>query len=441
MISNRTLVVSTSILMFYAMLVCYLYLEISGTANLSVATIISLFPLFFTFILAENKSVLSPIGFFIISILVFILSRPIINIFTEIDIVEAGLVKGEYEIAKAVCLVGIGIATSSLFMSFPIKYEKYDIFIFKPVLTLPSWIRSSMLYLSVLLIMLFLYKSYVAAQVIGQESYFSILESSGVHDHLKFFFFSKIILVFYLLSSNERPQYLYFWCSLLLFIGSLGFMAIGLRGYTIAYFMMFLFFLNERKKINMVFMIPIGIMVVYVSALVLEHRLGFSVFKNSFEMIYLPLGQQGASFEVVYGAANFLDEIKSCISYSEYFSGSDFGACVDLARGVDFTSGGFASSYFAEGLYFGLVVYILLCAVIGIIIKYLDHVSAIRIQASVVAVIDRSRCGLLLFCILPNLVYFARSSSFDLVHKFILSCIFIAVYAFFFERQGCKNDY
>ncbi|MFQ1813608.1 O-antigen polysaccharide polymerase Wzy [Aeromonas veronii] len=440
MILNRFIVVFTSFLMLCVILICYLHLEISGTANISIATVASLFPLFCTLLLAKNKSVLSPIGFFIISISVFILSRPIINIFTEMDIVEAGVVKGKYEIAKTVYLVGIGIATSCLFMSFPVRYEKYDFFIFKPVLTLPSWIRSCMLYLSIILILLFWYKSYVVAQLVGTESYFSILESSGVHDHLKFFFLSKMILVFYLLSSSERPCHLYFWCSFLLFIGSLGFMAIGLRGYTISYFMMFLFFLNERKKINMVFMIPIGIMVVYVSALVLEHRLGFSVFKNSFEMIYLPLGQQGASFEVVYGAANFLDEIKSCISYSEYFSGSDFGACVDLARGVGFTSGGFASSYFAEGLYFGLVVYILLCAVIGIIIKYLDHVSAIRMQASVVAVIDRSRCGLLLFCILPNLVYFARSSSFDLIYKFIVSCIFIAVYAFFFERQGCKND-
>ncbi|MFQ1712622.1 O-antigen polysaccharide polymerase Wzy [Aeromonas allosaccharophila] len=434
MISNRIIVLFTSIFMFCAILVYYLHLEISGTANLSVATIISLLPLLFTLILAKNKSILSPIGFFTISTLVFILSRPIINIFTEIDIVEAGLVKGEYEIAKTVCLVGIGVATSCLFISFPVTYEKYDLFIFKPILTLPSWVRSCMLHLSVILILLFLYKSYVVAQRVGTESYFSILESSGVHEHLKFFFLSKMILTFYLLSSSERSSHLYFWCSFLLFIGSLGFMAIGLRGYTIAYFMMFLFFLNERKKINMVFMIPIGIMIVYVSALVLEHRLGFSVFKNSFEMIYLPLGQQGASFEVVYGAANFLDEIKSCISYSEYFSGSDFGSCVDLARGVGFTSGGFASSYFAEGLYFGLSGYILLCAVIGFLIKYLDHVSALRMQTSVVTVIDRSRCGLLLFCVLPNLVYFARSSSFDLIYKFIVSCIFIAVYAFFFER-------
>lgn len=425
--------------MLCIILLCYIYLEIGGGAGIFIATITSLLPLSFTLLLAKNKSAVSPIGFYIMSISVFILSRPIINLFTEIDIIEAGIIGGEYEVAKAIYLVGIGIAITCLFMSFPVKYEKYDLFLFKTVLTLPNWIRSGMLYLSVLLILVFLYKSYGIAQLIGQESYFSILESNGVHDHLKFFFLSKMILTLYLLSSSERSRYIYFGGSLLLFIGSLGFIIIGLRGYTIAYFMMFLFFLNERRKIKMVFMIPIGIIIVYVSALVLEYRLGFSVFKNNFEMVYLPLGQQGATFEVVYGAANFLDKINSCISYYEYFSGGDFGACVDLARGVGFTSGGFASSYFAEGIYFGHIVYISLCAVMGIIIKYLDHISTIRMQASV-GVIDRSKIGFLLFCILPNLVYFARSSSFDFLHKFILTCIVIVFYAFLCERQGCRND-
>ena len=75
----------------------------------------------------------------------------------------------------------------------------------------------------------------------------------------------------------------------------------------------------------------------------------------------------------------------------------------------------------------------------GIMVKYLDHISTIRMQASV-GVIDRSKIGFLLFCILPNLVYFARSSSFDFLHKFILTCIVIVFYAFLCERQGCRND-
>ena len=200
MITNRFLVVSTSIFMLCFILLCYIYLEIGGGAGILIATITSLLPLSFIFFLAKNKSAVSPIGFYIMSISAFILSRPIINLFTEIDIIEAGIIGGEYEVAKAIYLVGIGIAITCLFMSFPVKYEKYDLFLFKTVLTLPNSIRSGMLYLSVLFILVFLYKSYGIAQLIGKESYFSILESNGVHDHLKFFFLSKMILTLYLLS-------------------------------------------------------------------------------------------------------------------------------------------------------------------------------------------------------------------------------------------------
>lgn len=439
MIKNKFLVASTGVFILSLITLLYLYLEIGGEASIFIATISSLLPLCLVFLVAKNKSVISPIGFYIISVLVFILSRPIISLFTEIDIVEAGIIRGAHEVSKAIYLIGIGVATTGLFMSLPVKYEKYDKFLFKPVLGLPDFVRNGLLYSSVALILVFLYKSYGTAQLIGQESYFSILESNGIHEHLKIFFLSKMILTLYLLSSSEHSRHTYFWCSFLLFVGSLGFIMIGLRGYTIAYFTMFLFFLNERKKISMIIIIPIGMIIIYLSALVLEYRLGFSVFNNTLEMLYLPFGQQGATFEVVYGAANFMDKIRSCISYYEYFHGGDFGGCVDLARGVGFASGGFASSYFAEGLYFGHIVYIFLCAVMGIVVKYLDHISAIRMKISLGA-LDSSRIGFMLFCILPNLVYFARSSSFDFLLKFILTSIVIVVYAFFFERQGCRND-
>lgn len=156
MINNKYLVISTSASILCCILLLYSYLEITGSSDVIIATIVSSLPLFFMFFLAKNRSIISPIGFYIMSVSIFILSRPFINLFVGIDIVEAGILGGEYEIAKTIYLIGIGVAITCLFISLPMKYERYDYILFKPVLVLPNWIRTWLLYISVLLILVFL---------------------------------------------------------------------------------------------------------------------------------------------------------------------------------------------------------------------------------------------------------------------------------------------
>lgn len=126
-------------------------------------------------------------------------------------------------------------------------------------------------------------------------------------------------------SASGRCDYI-FKCAALLFIGSIGFIMIGLRGYTIAYFSSFYISLLKKRKVNFLWLTFIALLLLYISAFVLEYRLGFSVFNNNFEMLYMPIYQQGASFEVVFGAVNFLDKLNQCISFESFISGADFGA-------------------------------------------------------------------------------------------------------------------
>jgi hypothetical protein len=99
-----------------------------------------------------------------------------------------------------------------------------------------------------------------------------------------------------------------------------------------------------------------------------------------------------------------------------------FGDCVDSARGVPFINGGFASSFFAEGYYLGLMSLISLSLVVGLMLKFINSLSNLRNnpelgQASFPA-------GLVLFIVIPNLIYFGRSSAFDFVTK-VFQAIFI----------------
>ena len=252
------------------------------------------------------------------------------------------------------------------------------------------------------------------------------------------------MLLLLLFSTSGRCNFA-FRCSLLLFVGSIGFIMIGLRGYTIAYFFLFLYFFTEKKKVNFLWLTIIAVLILYISAFVLEYRLGFSVFNNKFEMLYMPIYQQGASFEVVFGAVNFFEQLKQCISFESFVSGADFGACVDKVRGVPFDDGGFASSFFAEAYYFGLAVYVLLFAFMGIAVRYLDYLSFNR-KSHVNRVMlaeggNNAKIGFLLFCLIPNLVYFARSGVVDFPLKFFSTSSLLIIYCLFtsnFSKEKCK---
>lgn len=382
--------------------------------------------------LQKDKSIISPAGFFILSVLIFIMARPFISVLFNVELIQVGGRIDEKNITLTICLVSIGL--SAFIASFGIRYNfRYlDRILMKYTPRVPALVINLLLMVSFVLLAIFVNESFHVAKLIGSVDYFSVAGNSDFDSHLKWFFLAKqLVLLAVLLSGRGNRDYVFI-ASILLFVGSIGFIMIGLRGYTISYFFLYLYFLSERRKINFAWLTVIAIFLLYISAYVLEYRLGFSVFNSPFEMVYLPLYQQGATFEVVFGAVNFIDEIRACLPYEDYFEGADFGGCVDEARGVPFEEGGFASSFFAEAYYWGWLFYILVFAIMGSIVSYLDHLSCIRKRSLLSPIINTTsgaKIGVFLLCMIPNLVYFARSGVFDFPTKFIETCAVVVVYS------------
>lgn len=93
----------------------------------------------------------------------------------------------------------------------------------------------------------------------------------------------------------------------------------GLRGYTIAYGFLLLFFLDIRYRLKIKWLLLVAILVTTISSLILNYRIGIEVNSGLLGIIFNPLLQQGASFETVYGALKYNEKILSCISYYDYF--------------------------------------------------------------------------------------------------------------------------
>lgn len=71
----------------------------------------------------------------------------------------------------------------------------------------------------------------------------------------------------------------------------------GLRGYTIAYGFLLLFFLDIRYRLKIKWLLLVAILVTTISSLILNYRIGIEVNSGLLGIIFNPLLQQGASFE------------------------------------------------------------------------------------------------------------------------------------------------
>ncbi len=267
-----------------------------------------------------------------------------------------------------------------------------------------------------------LIKSYKKFIILGQVSVFEA-DAYGLHDELFWFTLSKYCYILSLLFSKNKNFILY---SLLIFITSIGYILVGLRGYTIAYGFLLLFFLDIRYRLKIKWLLLVAILVTTISSLILNYRIGIEVNSGLLGIIFNPLLQQGASFETVYGALKYNEKILSCISYYDYFfTNKDIGSCIDIARGVYFKEGGsFASSFYSELIYLGWI--------IGSVALLLFAFSLAFVQSCYEKIIKNSMNNklaytyrLIIFLALPNLIYFARSSLFDFITKVLFIALFI----------------
>lgn len=381
------------------------------------------------FLISSSRQQFSPSRLFALSVLVFILARPIINIFVSVELVQIGDRITDTNLANTMLVLAISIWCST------IGYLTYFLYSCNKK---PTSIRTNRVFVipfsqalnRIIFILflafgtLFLVKSCKSANMLSSVDYFTAVSDPSFHAHLFLFFRAKLIGLLWVFSKRS-PESVNVYAKYL-FIFSLGFLIIGLRGYFMSYALIFLYFIFEKKRMNLFLGIILSGCFLWISSFVLEYRLGYTLYNNFGEMLISPFYSQGASFEVVFGATNFLEELHSVLPLSEYLTHrKSFGDYIDLVRGVTFTEGGFASSYYAEAYYFGLPFLIFLSFFLGIAISYLDRLSN-KIFSSRDS-FDVFRAKVILVSVLPNLVFFARSSAFDFLSKLLMFILILRI--------------
>ncbi|SFA81177.1 hypothetical protein [Pseudomonas sp. NFPP24] len=359
-----------------------------------------------------------------ISIFFFMWARPFLTLIFDKDIVEAGIVLGESSVRKSVVILAMGciFIFSGHFFSSRLTSRLSRALVEFPVFTLSRLTSGFIIFLASCSGMYFLGKSYVLASKYMVGDYFAALENPEFHAHILTFFIAKNILLLWGIFGKNSNRLLII--SFIWVFFAVGFLMIGLRGYFFVYLFLFVFVYGLERRINYIFLVALGLGSLIFANILLEYRLGFEVATGVVDKISQTLHGQGASFEVLYGAVNFGNAVRECLNSTN----EAFGICVDQARHINFVSGGFSTSFFAEAYYQGWVFYIFWCLLFGCLVRALDGAVAFYKD-------NRSACGnhggviFLILSVLPNLVYFSRSSMYEFLFKFLQVSMVLMVMA------------
>lgn len=372
-----------------------------------------------------ERNFFNPAFLFVFSTAIFLFSRPFLYFFIGMEPIVATEPEPLF-VLRATAMIGV-IFSMVFLVFFSVTLDKLVTSVVGYDFRMQNfqWIAKVTLLISILAGFTFLYKSYLVSLNLGNLSYFENTNAKENYSHIWLFSICKLGFIFYSFLKGSYSSFRL--SSLCLFFFSCGFFLIGLRGFPVLFLFLFLTFHSIRNSINLWKIFIIGLILCVVSALVLEFRLGFEVYDNFWEMLLLPLYQQGASFESVYGSVNFIVEVKRCINYLDFFFSQDvyFGNCVDRSQGIFFESGGgFGSSFFSEVYYlsgFGLGS---IC-ILGVALKFLSDAYD---RAKRKTMDSRFNYLIIMACV-PNVVYIARSSHSDATGKFVvvLSLCFIII--------------
>lgn len=383
----------------------------------------------------KKKQLIRPISFFAFSIFMFMISRLILKLFTDLEIVEAGKNISNYNVLYSSIVLGIGVSIIILSCFFSSKFsDKITDFFFKPqIFSLNRYISIFIVILGIISILIFLQDSFSKIYVIKAYNYLEVAGTGLLESGIKYFTIGKLLLTVWVILGRSSNRFYY--SSLILGIGAIGFLFIGLRGYAFSYFLLLLYYQNSKKPFKIKNLFLIGIASIVLSSFVLEYRIGFSVSEGIKEIIINTLHSQGASFEVVFGSVIFREDLWIKFPIIEFIKGGNFGAAIDNIRSVNFDYGGFASSWFAEAYYLGNICYFIFSIILGIIISILDSLAIKKENNNRK---NNNFADIILFLTIPNLVFFARSGLFDLIFKTI-QVIIITVVLIFIGRNSLHH--
>ena len=386
----------------------------------------------------NKNSLIKPISFFSFSVTVFLWGRLILNVFFDSPIVQAGVNITDENILYSSLVLGVSI--SIIMLVYTISNDWFDnilkCYVTKSKFSLPKNLSTVIVILSIILVLMFLLDSYRKMGIVMSSNYLEVAGSNVLSSGIKYFTLAKLLIIIWIIGGSNPNRFYY--ASIILLFGGIGFLLIGLRGYAFSYIFLWLYFQNGQKEIKIYKLAVMSFGLIILANAVLEYRLGFSVSKGLMNIIINTFHSQGASFEVVYGSVIFRNALIRQLPFAEFLQGGNFGHSVDMVRSVNFAYGGFASSWFAEAFYLGVPFYIAFSIVLGIIISFIDKasdISSINMRRK-----KNNYINILLFLTIPNLVFFARSSIFDLISKFIETMIIITFIIIMFSIKTNNDD-
>lgn len=384
-------------------------------------------------VLYNYERIIRPMSYFILSFFVFVWMRILLNAFFDTVVISIGNGINDINIHHTTLFLGItmcGMVVIALVAAEMMNRSTKDYLLIQEKIYINSYVSMVIVMLAVILFIAFLIDSVNKISVIQAHDYLSVSENIMLEGYNYFRFGKYLLILWVLLGKNEKRIFI---SSTILLVASFGYLMRGARGYTMCYFFLWLLLFAKEHKVKFVNLVIVGLGLIILANWIAEYRLGYSLANGLGDIIIKTLHSQGASIEPVFGAVNFKKEILEIFPQNELLFRDDFGLYIDDARGVNFVSGGFGTSFFAELFFMGIPgsIFALLMAVsVGL----MEHAYDMTVQNK-----DKSSYyELIIFLTCSNLIYFARANIKNFVVRMVMACIIVAIVGFF-AKGGIGN--
>lgn len=374
-----------------------------------------------------RKGWIRPYSLLVISFIVFVWMRYILDLVTEINIISVG---GRItERNTNVVAVYLGIAISIICISAILCENSLQdkpkivegILNYEFRITLPKWCCRLLLCGAFTCFAVFLLDSYRKISIIRTNAYLSVSEGVMLQGYI-YYTLGKYFILLWLMFSKNKNRFII--GPTIMALASSGYLMRGARGYAVMYFLTWILFLSYYVKIKLSYVIGIGIGIIFMANAILSYRMGWTIATGFMNIIFSVLCGQGSSLEQVFGSVIFHEEIVKVFNPINLFVLTDgatgYGIVVDKIRGTGFEQGGFGSSFFGEAYFLGPVLCTLFMVLAGVMCGILERAYCISHS-------DRKRtkgyANLMLFMTMPNLIYLGRSTIKDFIFKTIVSLI------------------
>ncbi len=373
----------------------------------------------------ETASYFSPVGIFFAFYWIMLLGRPFLvqSGLIHIDIVEASASNPITIFEVNTYLVITVIAIGCVFLLINLFFRKQMFAVRIPEIEFNKTLKIILWIVFIVFGILMLKDGRTAYYTLQETNYIELIETGEIvyFNHI-YYTLVKWAWFFLFIAYPKKSVLL----SLLFILFLMALPVSGMRGYFILYLLMILMFLEGKRLINLklIYIIPFIFGLLSLVTFLLEYRLGFSITEAGIMApIYSAISAQGSTYEVIYGAYQFRDQINFVqnVAFPSLFNFPSFGYYIDQLRGVNFANDvGFATSAIAEIISGGILVWLVYLAFIS---------SALNVLHRAFTSIQTSNAFLFtLFFIAPIVWGQPRGALLQLLLKFVffLGLIFVA---------------